>query len=100
MYFNDVVGRAQAYDAPEAATDDLAGKAAQVAPDLPDGPAAPPSLEQVESANPPAASAGHGISAAGTDSGDVVGEADDVQLEGPSLKDEVGTGLTGGPIGN
>jgi hypothetical protein len=80
-----------AYDAPDAATDDLRGKAEQAAPDLP-LPASPPSLEQVESANPTAAPA---------DPGTIPGtEADDVQLSGPKLKDEEGTGLTGGPIGN
>lgn len=92
-----------AYDAPEAATGDLAGKAAQ-APALPDSPDAPPSLEQVESANTPDAAAGHGVPSSPTKSGDVgadvVGAADEVQLEGPNLKDEEGTGLTGGPIGN
>ena len=91
-----------AYDAPEAATADLAGKAEQAAPDLPDAPNAPPSLEQVESANPPDADPGHGVTGTPSSSAsDIVGaEADEVQLEGPKLKDEDGTGLTGGPIGN
>lgn len=83
-----------AYDAPEAATENLAGKAEQAAPDLPSVPAAPPSLEQVESVNPPPA-------AAASDPNLIPGlEADEIQLEGPNLKDEEGTGLTGGPIGN
>lgn len=90
-----------AYDAPEAATDDLVGKAVQAAPDLPAASAAPPSLEQVESANPPAAAPDHGGGGSSRGSGLIPGaEADEIQLDGPNLQGEEGTGLTGGPIGN
>lgn len=76
--------------------------AQQAAPDLPvsDIPGAPPSLEQVESANPPVAGPDYGV-AGSPGTGDLAGaEADQVQLEGPRLQGEEGTGLTGGPIGN